>query len=39
MYGRSALGSTTQQESSINAGGINAITATMSPAEPDDLRM
>jgi hypothetical protein len=23
MYGRSALGSTTQQESSINAGGIN----------------
>jgi hypothetical protein len=39
MYGRSALGSTTQQESSINAGGINGITAAISTAEPGDSRM
>jgi len=39
MYGRSALGSTTQQESSINAGGINGITAAISTDEPGDSRM
>jgi len=39
MYGRSALGSITQQESSINTGGINGITAAISPAEPGDWRM